>query len=105
MTSVTTDGINDGHNADAALVRDGQAVAAIQESGSSNSRVTPGFRAGDVHHCAADITKAKKLLGYAPAMTFEEGMRELVAWGGTVAASDGFDRAYRELRVKGLVEG
>jgi len=62
------------------------------------------FRAGDVRHCSADVTKAKKLLGYAPKVPFEEGMRELVDWGRGVTATDRFKEAFEELRSKGLVE-
>ena len=32
-------------------------------------------RAGDVRHSVADITRAQRDLGYAPAVTFEEGLR------------------------------
>ena len=63
------------------------------------------FRAGDVRHCFADISKARRLLGYEPKVAFEEGMKELVEWGRKVEAKDGFERAYEELRNKGLVEG
>ena len=63
------------------------------------------FRAGDIRHCSADLTKIRKLLGYAPAVSFEDGMRELVAWGQTVEATDRFDEALDELKSKGLVEG
>src|SRR5439155_24225528 len=38
------------------------------------------YRAGDVRHCYADISKARKLLGYEPQVTHEEGFRELAAW-------------------------
>jgi dTDP-L-rhamnose 4-epimerase len=63
------------------------------------------FRAGDVRHCFADLRKARKLLGYEPKVSFEEGMRELVAWGRSVSAMDGFQTAYEELRSRRLVEG
>ena len=62
------------------------------------------FRAGDVRHCYADGAKAKKLLGFEAKTSFEDGMRDLVAWGKTVEATDGFREAYDELRKKGLVE-
>lgn len=62
------------------------------------------FRAGDVRHCYADGTKARKLLGFEAKVSFEDGMRDLVAWGKTVEATDGFREAYDELRAKGLVE-
>ena len=38
------------------------------------------FRAGDVRHCYADISRIRSLLGYAPARSFEEGVHELVGW-------------------------
>lgn len=63
------------------------------------------FRAGDVRHCTSDVSKARELLGYAPKTSFEEGMRELVAWGQGVPATDRFADAYEELKSKGLVEG
>jgi nucleoside-diphosphate-sugar epimerase len=37
-------------------------------------------RAGDVRDSQADIGKAGKLLGYAPVVTFEEGLRRTVDW-------------------------
>jgi len=67
-------------------------------------KVERKFRAGDVRHCSADLTKIRKLLGYEPAARFEDGMRELVAWGQSVKATDRFDEALKELRSKGLVE-
>jgi UDP-N-acetylglucosamine 4-epimerase len=38
------------------------------------------FRAGDVRHSLADITKAQTLLGYAPRHTIGEGLREAMDW-------------------------
>jgi dTDP-L-rhamnose 4-epimerase len=38
------------------------------------------FRAGDIRHCFADITRIRKAIGYEPRHTFEDGVRELVAW-------------------------
>jgi UDP-glucose 4-epimerase len=37
-------------------------------------------RAGDVPHSLADISKARSLLGYAPAVDFREGLRRTVEW-------------------------
>ena len=37
-------------------------------------------RKGDIKHSNADITKAKKLLGYAPEYNFERGLQEAIAW-------------------------
>ena len=38
------------------------------------------FRAGDVRHSQADITKAKTLLGYNPSHTAKEGLNEAMDW-------------------------
>ncbi len=43
------------------------------------SRHTPP-RPGDVFHTHADITKARRLLGYRPTVSFLEGLRRSVAW-------------------------
>ena len=42
--------------------------------------VTGKYRAGDIRHCFADISKAKTLLGFQPRVSFEKGMGELVEW-------------------------
>src|SRR5690554_2913333 len=38
------------------------------------------FRAGDVRHSQADVTKAKTLLGYAPDFVIKEGIAEAMPW-------------------------
>lgn len=38
------------------------------------------FRAGDVRHSLADITKAKKLLGYSPQNRVGDGIQKALAW-------------------------
>ena len=37
-------------------------------------------RAGDIPHSLASIDKAKKLLGYNPQFSLQEGLREAVDW-------------------------
>lgn len=37
-------------------------------------------RAGDIKHSNADISKAKRLLGYAPEYDFEHGLNEAIEW-------------------------
>ncbi|MBI5365666.1 MAG: GDP-mannose 4,6-dehydratase [Planctomycetes bacterium] len=65
--------------------------------------ITGAFRKGDVRHCYPDLTRAQTLLGWTPRVSFEEGMRELIAWSDTVTARDGFAKAHREMAKKGLV--
>ena len=38
------------------------------------------LRPGDVKDSQADIAKAQRLLGYAPTVSFEEGLRRTIAW-------------------------
>jgi dTDP-L-rhamnose 4-epimerase len=42
--------------------------------------VTGKYRAGDIRHCYADVSRIQRLLGYRPRVRFEEGARELVDW-------------------------
>lgn len=37
-------------------------------------------RAGDVRHSAADISKARTLLGYEPKTSLEDGLRQTIEW-------------------------
>jgi dTDP-L-rhamnose 4-epimerase len=67
--------------------------------------VTQAGRTFDIRHNTADITRAKTLLGFAPKVPLEDGLRELVEWAKTTpdVAADFFDKALEELKQKGLV--
>jgi dTDP-L-rhamnose 4-epimerase len=60
------------------------------------------FRAGDIRHCFADITRARQILGFAPRIEFSDGIRELVSWVREQSAVDRVDQATNELEVRGL---
>lgn len=60
------------------------------------------FRAGDIRHCYADISRARELLGYSPSVDFADGMRELVGWLSEVSAVDNVDEATAALEERGL---
>ena len=55
------------------LVRRGHAVGDAEP-------VRREFRAGDVHHSLADITKAKRLLGYEPEFGLKTGLERAFDW-------------------------
>jgi dTDP-L-rhamnose 4-epimerase len=61
------------------------------------------YRAGDIRHCFADISRATKILGYEPQVTFEEGLTELAAWLDGQAAVDRTAEAQAQLAERGLV--
>lgn len=46
-------------------------------------RVTNEYRAGDVRHCFADVSKAHELLGWRAERSLEDGLVELVKWLGS----------------------
>ena len=59
------------------------------------------FRAGDIRHCYADISKIEKL-GFKPSVNLKDGLSDLVKWAGSQQAKDGFEQAAKELQDKGL---
>jgi dTDP-L-rhamnose 4-epimerase len=64
--------------------------------------VTNKFRAGDIRHRYADITKARQLLGYEPQVTHEQGFRELAEWLRGQRAEDKAETMLKELSTYGL---
>ncbi len=66
-------------------------------------KITKTFRKGDVRHCFADIDKIKKTLGWQPTLTFEDGVRNLIAWAREAPAEDRFLQAEAELAAKKLL--
>jgi dTDP-L-rhamnose 4-epimerase len=61
------------------------------------------FRAGDIRHCFADISRIQRLLGYQPRVTFEDGVHELVAWVAQQQAGTPAADAHGQLEARGLV--
>lgn len=64
--------------------------------------ITQKYRAGDIRHCFADISKARRLLGYEPQVTHEEGFRELAEWLAGQQAEDKAETMLQELSAYGL---
>lgn len=64
--------------------------------------VTGKYRAGDIRHCYADISKARRLLGYEPQVTHAEGFGELANWLRDQKAEDKAETMLRELSAYGL---
>ena len=64
--------------------------------------ITNKYRAGDIRHCYADLTKARRLLGYEPQVTHEEGFRELAGWLAHQEADDKAETMMKELTTYGL---
>jgi dTDP-L-rhamnose 4-epimerase len=64
--------------------------------------ITGKYRMGDIRHCFADISLARRVLGYEPEVGFEEGLLELGEWLAGQIANDRVDGAAAELERMGL---
>jgi len=61
------------------------------------------YRAGDIRHCYADLTKARRLLGFEPQISLEDGLEDLLTWVQGQTAVDRFSQVEKELSTKSLV--
>lgn len=97
-------------NGEVINIGSGQPVSILRVAemlaGSLNSSIAPvvtrKYRAGDIRHCYADLTKARALLGYEPKVTHEEGFSELAGWLSKQQAEDRAETMLKELSAYGL---
>lgn len=66
------------------------------------AEITGKYRAGDIRHCFADISAAKRVLGYEPQVDFASGIRELAVWLKSQTAEDRASEAVQQLGLYGL---
>lgn len=65
--------------------------------------VTGNFRLGDIRHNYADLTKAGKLLGFQPRISFEQGVKAFTDWvNGQQIQKDNYEASIVEMKAKGL---
>jgi dTDP-L-rhamnose 4-epimerase len=64
--------------------------------------ITGKYRVGDVRHCFADITLARRVLGYEPQMPLARGLLELSSWLAGQVAYDRVAEGHAELAARGL---
>jgi dTDP-L-rhamnose 4-epimerase len=72
-------------------------------AGKVKPQVLNQYRAGDIRHCYADLTKARQLLGFEPRISLQEGLDDLLAWVKEQTAVDRFAQVEKELATKSLV--
>jgi dTDP-L-rhamnose 4-epimerase len=80
----------------------GQRVAEVMGKDHIEPEINGKYRVGDVRHCFADISLARRVLGYEPRVSLEEGLGELVTWLEGQVAEDRVDQASAELSARGL---
>ncbi len=61
------------------------------------------FREGDIRHCFADVSMAKRLLNWEASVTLRDGISELTRWASAQNPVDRTDEANSELRARGLI--
>jgi dTDP-L-rhamnose 4-epimerase len=70
---------------------------------SSELKISGDFRAGDIRHCYADLSRARKVLGFEPAVLLTDGLERFVDWVLTQPlVIDQSDKAQAELARLGL---
>ncbi|HLH18226.1 MAG TPA: NAD-dependent epimerase/dehydratase family protein [Bryobacteraceae bacterium] len=65
--------------------------------------ITGKYRAGDIRHCFADISRAREVLGWTPQVTLERGLEDLACWLEGQTAVDRAVEARAELAARGLM--
>jgi dTDP-L-rhamnose 4-epimerase len=67
--------------------------------------ITGNYRLGDIRHNYADLTKIEQLLGFRPAIPFNEGLRLFTEWvtAQEVQASR-YEESIAEMKAKGLMK-
>jgi len=68
-------------------------------------KVSGNYRLGDIRHNKADISKIKKLLGFSPKVSFEDGLKQFVDWVKKQEVnSDNYEQSINEMKDKGLMK-
>jgi len=67
-------------------------------------QLTAKYRAGDIRHCYADISKIRAKLKFEPKVNFEEGMKQLIEWSESAQFDDKTQQAQDELRKRKLIK-
>lgn len=95
-------------NVGSGVATDVLAVVAELERGyrvSARSRVSGDWRLGDIRHNVADLTLARRVLGFEPRVGFAEGIARFTEWVLTEPADGGdYERSLAELRERNLLK-
>ncbi|MDR2294952.1 MAG: NAD-dependent epimerase/dehydratase family protein [Microbacterium sp.] len=84
-----------------------EVVEALQKAYGVQVPVTVSgqYRLGDIRHNIADTTKLREILGYTPAVSFEDGVAQFAKWVLTEPIeADGYERSLREMAERKLLK-
>ena len=66
-------------------------------------KVSGNYRLGDIRHNYADISLARKILGFEPKWTFEKGIEQFTKWvNEQEVQEDNYEASIAEMKAKGL---
>jgi dTDP-L-rhamnose 4-epimerase len=65
--------------------------------------ITGKYRAGDIRHCFADISRARRILRFSPAVNLETGLIDFATWLEGQHAQDRVPESRAELAMRGLM--
>jgi dTDP-L-rhamnose 4-epimerase len=77
-------------------------IAALLGKEHIQPEISGRYRVGDVRHCFADITLARKVLGYEPQVAVDDGLQQFASWVESQISFDHSVEAYAELEARGL---
>ena len=67
--------------------------------------ITGNFRAGDIRHNIADLTRVREVLGFEPRMTFRDGVEAFAQWVEEQDVVDGgYEASLQEMRKRSLLK-
>lgn len=69
------------------------------------THVSGNYRLGDIRHNVADTTRLQEVLGFTPAISFEDGVRRFVEWVLTEPVErDAYQRSLEEMASRNLLK-
>jgi dTDP-L-rhamnose 4-epimerase len=95
--------LNLGTGVPTSIAQAAEMLAQNLTAGQVKPQILNQYRAGDIRHCYADLTKARRLLGFEPQVSLQEGMEDLLSWVRAQTAVDRFAQVEEELAEKSLV--
>jgi dTDP-L-rhamnose 4-epimerase len=77
---------------------------ALSVGDAHSAQISKRFRAGDIRHCFADISRIKTQFGFIPRVPLADGIKELTDWLRSQKPTPVLSRAMAELAAKGLIK-
>ncbi|MFJ4164891.1 NAD-dependent epimerase/dehydratase family protein [Microbacterium sp. NPDC089698] len=84
-----------------------EVVAALFEAYGTEvpTHISGNYRLGDIRHNVADTTALQEVLGFAPRVSFEDGVKRFAEWVLTEPIeADGYERSLREMSDRKLLK-